>query len=123
MRHRHKNGKDIIRVIREIPGVTSHEITELLPHVKNVSAALSDMIRTGEIRREGESGSGRKNSGYKYYPVSTPPPVGSRVLLIPKSKPLSDYTPRELLEELKRRGYVWDKMWVVTKQYVEFNKI
>lgn len=34
---------------------------------------------------------------------------------------LSDYTPRELLEELKRRGYVWDKMYI--KQFVSYDNI
>lgn len=36
-------------------------------------------------------------------------------------KPLKDYSARELLEEIKRRGYVWDNMWVKTP--VEYSKI
>ena len=36
-------------------------------------------------------------------------------------KPLSDYTPRELLTELKSRGYVWENMYI--KQTVDYNKI
>lgn len=36
---------------------------------------------------------------------------------------LADYTPRELLVELKRRGYKWEKMVVVTEQVVDFYKI
>ena len=40
-----------------------------------------------------------------------------------KKARLGDFTPRELLAELKRRGYKWDKMWVETVQYVEYNKI
>lgn len=36
---------------------------------------------------------------------------------------IHDYTPRELLEELKRKGYVWDKMWVEERKYVEYSKI
>ena len=36
-------------------------------------------------------------------------------------KPLDRYTPRELLAELKRRGYIWKEMYV--KQTVEWDKI
>lgn len=36
-------------------------------------------------------------------------------------KPLERYTPRELLTELKRRGYIWKEMYV--KQTVEWDKI
>jgi hypothetical protein len=36
---------------------------------------------------------------------------------------LKDFSPRELLAELKSRGYKWDKMWVEQVQYVDFNKI
>ena len=34
---------------------------------------------------------------------------------------LKAFSPRELLEELKSRGYVWEKMYV--KQYVDYSKI
>lgn len=37
------------------------------------------------------------------------------------NKPLNQYTNREILEEIKRRGYVWDTMWI--KQTVEYDKI
>lgn len=36
-------------------------------------------------------------------------------------KPIEKYTPRELLAELKRRGYIWKEMYV--KQTVEWDKI
>lgn len=36
-------------------------------------------------------------------------------------KPIEKYTPRELLTELKRRGYIWKEMYV--KQTVEWDKI
>lgn len=36
-------------------------------------------------------------------------------------KPLSEYDPRELLAELKNRGYVWSDMYVKTK--IEYSKI
>lgn len=36
---------------------------------------------------------------------------------------LKDFTPRELLAELKDRGYKWEKMWVEQVQYIEYNKI
>ena len=37
------------------------------------------------------------------------------------SKTLDQYTPREILAELKRRGYVWTEMWV--KQTIDYDKI
>ena len=36
---------------------------------------------------------------------------------------LEDFTPRELLAELKRRGYRWDKMKVTIEQVIDYNKI
>ena len=36
-------------------------------------------------------------------------------------KSLEEYAPRELLAELKRRGYIWSDMYV--KQAVDWNKI
>ena len=35
--------------------------------------------------------------------------------------PLARFEPVELIAELKRRGYVWDKMYV--KMFVDYNKI
>lgn len=37
------------------------------------------------------------------------------------NKSLDQYTPREILAELKRRGYVWTEMWI--KQSVDYDKI
>lgn len=34
---------------------------------------------------------------------------------------LSKFTPRQLMEELKRRGFKWDSMYYT--QYVSFDKI
>lgn len=39
----------------------------------------------------------------------------------PKLKTLEEYTPRELLVELKRRGYIWSDMFV--KQSIDWSKI
>ena len=36
---------------------------------------------------------------------------------------LTDYTPRELLAELKRRGYKWEKMVLITEQVIDYYKI
>ena len=36
---------------------------------------------------------------------------------------LKDFTPRELLEELKYRGYKWERMFVVIEQEIDYNKI
>ena len=40
-----------------------------------------------------------------------------------KSIRLGEYQPRELLAELKRRGYKWDKMWVERVDFVDYEKI
>jgi hypothetical protein len=37
------------------------------------------------------------------------------------NKSLDQYTPREILAELKRRGYVWTEMWI--KQTIDYDKI
>lgn len=36
---------------------------------------------------------------------------------------LSEFSPRELLSELKRRGYKWEKMTVEIIQRVDYDKI
>lgn len=38
-----------------------------------------------------------------------------------ENNPLSNYTPRELAQELKRRGYKWDKMYFI--QEVKYENI
>lgn len=42
-------------------------------------------------------------------------------LEIANTKRLQDFTPRDLLAELKRRGYKWEDMYVIQK--VDWNKI
>ena len=51
--------------------------------------------------------------------VSTP--MANSTKPTTENRPLKDIKSRELLEELKSRGYVWDKMWI--QQYVEYSKI
>lgn len=54
-------------------------------------------------------------------------PEGSAFVLTPsgkklvKVKKLEDYSVRELCAELKRRGVVWENMWV--RQSIDFSKI
>lgn len=36
---------------------------------------------------------------------------------------LEDYTVRELCDELKNRGIYWDNMYVLKKEYIDYNKI
>ena len=36
---------------------------------------------------------------------------------------LKDYTPRELFVELKSRGFKWERMSIITEQFVDWNKI
>ena len=40
-----------------------------------------------------------------------------------KAERLSSFEPRELLAELKRRGYKWEKMSIVIEHLVDYNKI
>ena len=40
-----------------------------------------------------------------------------------KNTRLGEYPQRELLAELKRRGYKWDKMWVERVDFVDYEKI
>ena len=108
--------------------MTYRELCEMLEGeicVNSVSGCLTDLVRSGMVRREGAS-----RKAYTYYlatPATPAKPVTPPATPLPsssaKAKPLADYTPREMLEELKRRGYVWDKMWVETRQFVEYGKI
>lgn len=40
-----------------------------------------------------------------------------------RSLRLKDFTPRELLSELKERGYKWERMTIVIEKEVDWNKI
>ena len=40
-----------------------------------------------------------------------------------KRQRLSEFTPRELLAELKARGYKWQKMQVTITKEIDYNKI
>lgn len=121
------NTEKILEAIQLFPGITAVELSTMLDEkLDRVCASLSYLYKRDMCKREGEAG-GYKRPGYRYYPAGpksnitpnrTPPTTST-----PSGNPLSDYTPRQLLEELKRRGYVWDKMYVVTKQFVSFDSI
>ena len=113
--------EQVFRTVKELPGCSSGEIATIMGDNPNrVTAALSLLFQEGRVVRNGTRGSGGiPGGGYKYYIKEPLPSVQKPVG--PPAKPLSACTPRELLEELKRRGYVWDKMYV--KQYIEYSKI
>ena len=78
------------------------------------------MAKKGEVLQKGLRGH------YEYYPVTTEAQVSDAANVLYSTghpTPISSFTPRELLEELKRKGYVWDKMWVEERKYVEYEKI
>lgn len=80
-------------------------------------AHLTTLVKQGKAVRE--------KKGYMFVYTATNPIVkeASSELVAKHTKSLSEYSPRELLEELKRKGYIWDKMWVETRQYVEYANI
>ena len=118
--------EQILEVIREMPGLLSTEIATILDIDPNrLAAYLTHLWKRGYVTRTGIAG-GYKREGYRYF-VNTErnnlPLAHQHDAPNPMRKSLSDYTLRELSEELKRRGCVWDKMWVETKQYIEYEKI
>lgn len=82
----------------------------------------SDGLSTYCKKRTKEIQSGRYHNGEKQL-ESKPKviPIDKAGELNLKVKTLKDYSPRELLCELKERGYIWEKMYV--KQYVDYSNI
>lgn len=100
----------ILATVNENPGWTSGMIAAKVgkdPH--NITAGLHYLLNKKKIRREGNP------KEYRYYPSVA-------VASIPATAfPLGKYTPRDLLAELKRRGYKWDHLWY--EQFVDYSKI
>ena len=104
------------------PGMTLPEIEARFKDVKPLAVAqtLYSLSKKGYIIKKGLRGR------YEYHPSSTT--VVAKAIVAEHTgmshpNPISAFSPRELLEELKRRGYVWDKMWMEERKYVEYSKI
>lgn len=67
---------EIIEIIREMPGVTTHDISELMPHVKRrtIIPTLSYLFAKGEVTRE-ELRSENNRKMFKYFINPDPKPV------------------------------------------------
>lgn len=103
------------------PGMTLPEIQARFKDVRPLAVAqtLYCLAKKGLILKKGLRG------GYEYYPTNTA--VVAKAIVAEHTgtqiNPITAFSPRELLEELKRRGYVWDKMWFEERKYVEYSKI
>ena len=108
---------DVLKYVSQHEGKKFAEIAEAIqPYNYYATAtALKRLIQEGKLVQKGIKGA------YEYYPVCTNRVAMAREAAKAEMRPLSSYEPRELLAELKARGYVWEKMYV--KQYVEYSKI
>ena len=108
-----------------LPGLRSR-LKEINP--KAIAEILYRLAKDGSIVKKGLRGH------YEYYPTQTAriaedyqdiEDIAEEYVKNggPKLNRINFFTPRQLLEELKRRGYVWDKMWVEEREYVEYEKI
>lgn len=103
------------------PGITLPRLADTIKECSraSIAAALTRLSAKNQILKKGVCGH------YEYYPTKSAALANAVVseTFKKQANPFVSFTPRELLEELKRRGYVWDKMWVETRQYVEYGKI
>lgn len=115
--------KKVYQEVSNNPGITLPEITKRFKGQYSYHAVAQTayrMVKKGEVLQKGLRGH------YEYYPNKSTIVEKSAVnehSVTPHLAPISLFSPRELLEELKRRGYVWDKMWVEERKYVEYEKI
>lgn len=112
------------------PGMTLPELMSRLKEInpRAIAEIVHRLAKDGTIVKKGLRGH------YEYYPAETANVADGCQDIEDmaeeyvknggfKLKGIHDFTPRELLEELKRRGYVWDKMWFEERKYVEYSKI
>ena len=104
------------------PGINLPELRSRLKEInpKAIAEVVHRLAKDGTIVKKGLRGH------YEYYPSNTA--VVAKAIVdehygIAHPNPITAFSPRELLEELKRRGYVWDKMWFEERKYVEYSKI
>lgn len=145
------NQQKLVNFIRLNPGCTSNQVADAM-EMSNPSAwySLNTLVERGYAHRQ-ESRSEANRLEYKYYlgKVSTASQTSEKneeeshitqsvadalrgtgtleqkpkVENSPKQKPsLSDYTPRELMVELKRRGYT-GKLKLITIREVDFERL
>lgn len=109
----------VLNCVTGNPGLTAKEISGRIDMEMNIlSSRLSLLKSANKIETKGYHNSST------YWPVmrSTVLSDASLPIAAPKDEDtLSRFTDRELYEELKSRGVVWDRMW--KKVYVEYSKI
>lgn len=112
--------KEIHTYLINNPGSTANQISDAL-HLtdKQVRNTLSYLMSRGEVVSKGCFGH------YQYSLVTSFAATSINNNATKPESPsvpdLKSFSPRELLEELKSRGYVWEKMYV--KQFVDYSKI
>lgn len=109
----------ILDFIRENPGCTAEDIMKFCEYSRSgAQHVVERLMRDGliECAKEGNRCSYTAKERGEYQP-----PV--RYSNVPSEKPsLADYTPRELMQELKQRGYT-GKLKLVRIQEVDFNRL
>lgn len=114
--------KKVYQEVSNNQGITLPELTKRLKGQHSYDAVAQTayrMAKKGEVLQKG------LRRHYEYYPAKSAVEAKAVVSINDSDvvPALKNATPRELLEELKRRGYVWDKMWVEERKYIEYEKI
>lgn len=123
------NSTKLIEWLKNNPDSAVSDIADIFPERSyySISSMLSKLKKEGIVDNS-NYGKWRVTDNLPVTAVGTP--ENARETLsgdniserpAPVAKPLSSYTPRELLAELKSRGYVWERMYV--KQFIEYSKI
>jgi hypothetical protein len=89
---------EILAIVKAEPGAIMHRINALMPHYKNPSAEVSQMLRTGELRAE------KRGKVFHYF-------LGDGKAIIPKKLQLSEETKlKKQIEALEsRNGELFEK--------------
>lgn len=123
------NSTKLIEWLKNNPDSAVSDMTGIFPERSyySISSMLSKLKKEGLVDNS-NYGKWRVTDNLPVTAVETPEnaretPAGDNISErpAPVAKPLSSYTPRELLAELKSRGYVWERMYV--KQFIEYSKI
>lgn len=96
------------------------------PHTQNSCYGNKKCTKCGRVLPISEFNKSRRHKdGLQYYCCECQHETNREVTSLKKKllsdNPLSGYTPRELLAELKNRGYKWEKMYCI--QEVKYENI